>query len=125
TIAIEGDFMSIETPTIFTTRLEPGTGRLPVARTEDLPADFRHFRVTMSHGGFAAARVFGVEICHAERQGQAPGQLADRIDEAVDEVSLHAESDTVRALARLATGRGGAETDAMIAGALPAIEDCH
>src|SRR5690606_15330607 len=31
----------------------------------------------------------------------------------------------VRALARLGTGRGGAETDAMILGALPAIEDCH
>ena len=36
-----------------------------------------------------------------------------------------AEADTVRALARLASGRAGAETDAMIAGALPAIEDCH
>lgn len=124
-IVVEGDFMSIEPPTSVATRLEKGERRLPVAMAGDLPADFRHFRVTLSVDGFAAARVFGVEICHADRQGDAPGTLEARIAEALDEVSLHAESDTVRALARLATGRGGAETDAMIAGALPAIEDCH
>src|SRR5690606_35269771 len=49
----------------------------------------------------------------------------DRVGEALDEVAERAEADTVRALARLATGRSGAETDAMIAAALPAIEDCH
>ena len=124
-VVVEGDFMSIEAPTSFATRLPKGERRLAVAMAEDLPADFRHFRVTLSVGGFTAARVFGVEICHADRQGSAPQTLEARIDEALDEVSAHAESDTVRALARLASGRGGDATDAMIAGALPAIEDCH
>ena len=124
-IAVEGDFMSIEKPTSFALKLKAGANRLPIAATDDLPADFRHFKVSLSKGGFTASRVFGVEICHADRQGTAPAALADRIAEALDEVSAHAESDTVRALARLATGRGGKETDAMIAGALPAIEDCH
>lgn len=124
-IAIEGDFMSIEKPTNFALHLGAGERRIAVADTQDLPADFRHFKVSLSHGGFTASRVYGVEICHAERQGKAAAQLADRIAEALDEVALHAESDTVRALARLGTGRGGADTDAMIARALPAIEDCH
>jgi hypothetical protein len=124
-ISIEGDFMSIEKPTAISTRLDAGKTRIAVANAQDLPADFRHFKVTLSHGGFNASRVYGVEICHAERQGVAPPALADRVTEALDEVALHSESDTVRALARLATGRGGPETDAMIVGALPAIEDCH
>ncbi len=51
--------------------------------------------------------------------------MAARIDEALREVADHAEADTVRALAQLATGADGPETDAMIAGSLPAIEDCH
>jgi len=124
-IAIEGDFMSIEKPVDINRRLPAGGKRLAVADTQALPADFRHFKVTLKTDGFAASRVFGVEICHAGRQGEAPASLDARISEALDEVSAHAEADTVRALARLATGRGGAETDAMIAGALPAIEDCH
>jgi hypothetical protein len=122
---VEGDFMSIERPISFQTRFEAGAARLPIAATQDLPADFRHFNVSLTASGFTASRVFGVEICHAGRQGAAPAALADRIVDALDEVSNHAESGTVRALARLATGRGGGETDTMIAGALPAIEDCH
>jgi hypothetical protein len=124
-IEVEGDFMSIEEPVSFRTRLEAGEGRLPISMAEELPADFRHFRVSLTASGFTVSRVFGVEICHADRQGAAPATLAERIVEALDEVSNHAESDTVRALARLATGRCGPETDAMILGALPAIEDCH
>ena len=124
-IVIEGDFMSIEEPVIFRRRIEAGARRITIAATEDLPADFRHFAVSLSSSGFVAKRVFGVEICHAERQGRAPAVLADRIGEALEQVANFAEADTVRALARLATGRGGAETDAMIAAALPAIEDCH
>jgi hypothetical protein len=96
-----------------------------IADANDLPADFRHFRVTLDIAGFSASRVFGVEICHARRQGAAPSILAMRIDEALREVASHAESDTVRALARLATGLSGPETDAIIEAALPPIEDCH
>jgi len=124
-IRIEGDFMSIEEPVILRRRVAAGTRRIAIAGTEELPADFRHFNVSLTASGFTASRVFGVEICHAERQGPAPATLSERIGEALDEVSEYAEADTVRALARLSTGRGGAETDAMIAGALPAIEDCH
>lgn len=124
-VEIEGDFMSIEAPVRFAFDLPAGEKRLPIADAQNLPADFRHFKVTLSVGGHAVSRVFGVEICHARRQGAAPATLAARIDEALREVSGHAEADTVRALARLAIGQGGAETDAMIAGALPAIEDCH
>ena len=39
-----------------------------------LPADFRHFHVNLSAGGFTASRVFGVEICHV----RAPGTRAGR-----------------------------------------------
>ncbi|WP_206079130.1 hypothetical protein [Allomesorhizobium camelthorni] len=124
-IEVEGDFMSIEEPVSFRRRLETGETRLPIAATERLPADFRHFKVSLTASAITASRVFGVEICHADRQGPAPATLERRIAEALDQVSNHAESDTVRALARLATGRGGPETDAMILGALPAIEDCH
>ncbi|UCI07125.1 hypothetical protein [Mesorhizobium sp. B1-1-8] len=123
-VKIAGDFMSSQSLDRHT-RLEAGATRLPIAETEALPADFRHFEVTLDVGGFAASRVFGVEICHAERQGEAPADLDARIAEALDEVSDHAEADTVRALARLASGRAGAQTDAMILAMLPAIEDCH
>ena len=125
TIRVEGDFMSIDEPRVFSLQLPAGSSRLPVAETDALPADFRHFIVTLTAGGFSAARVFGVEICHAGRQGEAPATLAERIVEALDEVSEHAEGDTVCALARLASDRAGERTDAMISAALPAIEDCH
>lgn len=125
TIVVEGDFMSIEAPVRFTRTLKAGARRLVVADAEALPADFRHFNVTLAVGDHAVSRVFGVEICHAARQGQAPGTLAARIDEALAEVAEHAEADTVRALARLSIGRHGDTTDTMIAAALPAIEDCH
>lgn len=124
-IEVEGDFMSLETPTRFAFSLPAGATRLPIADTEALPADFRHFHVTLKVGGFAVSRVFGVEICHARRQGSAPETLPARIDEALREVAEHGEADTVRALARLALGQYGAATDAMIAGTLLAIEDCH
>lgn len=124
-VDIEGDFMSIEAPVRFAFDLLKGQKRLPIADTEQLPADFRHFKVTLTIGDHAASRVFGVEICHARRQGNASETLAARIEEALIEVAGQAEADTVRALARLAIGQEGAETDAMISGALPAIEDCH
>lgn len=124
-VEIEGDFMSIEAPVRFAFDLPAGQARLPIADTEQLPADFRHFKVTLKVADHAVSRVFGVEICHARRQGNAPETLTARIDEALREVAGHAEADTVRALARLAIRQQGAETDAMIAGTLPAIEDCH
>src|SRR5690606_38049849 len=61
TVRIEGDFMSIERPVRLESILKAGATRIPVADTEALPADFRHFKVTLAAGGFSASRVFGVE----------------------------------------------------------------
>ncbi len=124
-VSVEGDFMSIEEPIRFEQSLPAGQSRIVIADVGDLPADFRHFHVTLSAGGHSVSRVFGVEICHAERQGPAPAECAHRIDEALREVADHAEADTVRALARLAIGKPGKDTEAMITACLPAIEDCH
>ena len=124
-ILIEGDFMSREDKPRIEIRLEAGVGRLALAQAETLPADFRHFHVALGIGAFTATRVFGVEICHTARQGAAPATREARIREVLDEVSLHGEADTVTALARLASGRPGVDTDAMILSFLPTIEDCH
>ncbi|MDO1585358.1 hypothetical protein [Rhizobium oryzicola] len=123
-VAVEGDFMSRERFD-YDYKLAAGATSLNLGPSEKAPADFRHFRITLDAGGFVAARPLGVEICHAERQGTAPASLKDRIRETLDEVSEHSERDTVRAFARLASGRGGADTDAMIEEILPSIEDCH
>ncbi len=123
-VAIEGDFMSTERFD-YDFILPSGATELTIGPSENAPADFRHFRITLDAGGFVASRSLGVEICHVERQGTAPAALSDRIAEALDEVSEHSERDTVRAFARLASGRGGADTDAMIEEILPSIEDCH
>ena len=123
-VAIEGDFMSRERFD-FDFVLPAGAKSLDVGPSEKAPADFRHLRVTLNAGGFVASRSLGVEICHAERQGKAPTSLADRIAETLSEVSEYSERDTVRAFARLASGRAGEDTDAMIEEILPSIEDCH
>lgn len=123
-IRVEGDFMSTEHLTL-NSSMAAGSTRLTIANTEDLPADFRHFAVTLDIDGFAVSRIFGVEICHTERQGLAPVTLEARIKEALGEVAAHGEDDTVRALARLAEGKAGQNTDQMIAQSLAAIEDCH
>lgn len=123
-VAIEGDFMSTERFD-YDFVLSAGDTHLTVGSTDKAPADFRHFRITLDVDGFVASRSLGVEICHTGRQGAAPATLADRIAETLDEISEHSERDTVRAFARLASGRGGADTDAMIEEILPSIEDCH
>ncbi len=123
-IGIEGDFMSIEHFSL-DRRIASGQTRLVVDDALKLPSDFRHFNVTLSADGFSASRVFGVEICQALEQGSPPDTLDARIGETLDWVAEHSEADTVRAIARLATGRNGAETEAMIDAMLPAIEDCH
>ncbi len=123
-VAVEGDFMSTERFD-YDFVLKAGEARLVIGPSDKAPADFRHFRITLDAGGFVASRSLGVEICHTGRQGTAPAALADRITETLDEVSEFSERDTVRAFARLASGRAGADTDAMIEEILPSIEDCH
>ncbi|SOC82184.1 hypothetical protein SAMN05421890_0574 [Ensifer adhaerens] len=124
-VTVEGDFMSREEPMRLALTLNAGQTRLSLGEASALPSDFRHFHVSLSADGFTAARVFGVEICHAERQGEASSALADRITETLTEISEFGEPDNVMALARLASGRYGAKTDAMIAATLPTIVDCH
>ncbi|MGU3576643.1 hypothetical protein ACLBWZ_13985 [Brucellaceae bacterium C25G] len=123
-VAIEGDFMSRERFD-YDFHLPANTTRLNVGASENAPADFRHLRVTLNAGGFIASRSVGVEICHAKRQGEASSSLEQRIVDTLSEVSDYSERDTVRAFARLASGRSGADTDAMIEEILPSIEDCH
>jgi len=120
---VEGDFMSHDDAPDLALDIAPGTDRIVLGEAEDLPADFRHFALVLEVEGFAASRTLGTEIVHAARLGPAPAALADRIDEALTEIAGRAEADTVRALARLALGDGGAETRAMIAAALPRIDD--
>ncbi|WP_425287432.1 hypothetical protein [Paramesorhizobium deserti] len=124
-VTIAGDFMSREEPMKIVRDLQAGKTRIIVGETDTLPSDFRHFHVDLSIGGFTASRVFGVEICHTERQGKAAANIADRIRETLDEISVHGEPDNVTALARLGSGRFGPETDRMIADTLPTIVDCH
>ncbi len=123
-VTVEGDFMSTERFD-YDFVLKAGDARLVIGPSETAPADFRHFRITLKAGGFVASRSLGIEICHTGRQGTAPATLAERITETLTEVSEFSERDTVRAFARLASGRGGADTDAMIEEILPSIEDCH
>lgn len=123
-VTIEGDFMSRERIDL-DFALKAGEMNLAVGPAARAPADFRHFRVRLDAGGFVASRSLGVEICHVDRQDPAPATLAARIAEALDEVSDFSERDTVRAFARLASGRAGPDTDAMIEEILPSIEDCH
>ncbi|WBU65457.1 hypothetical protein [Paracoccus aerodenitrificans] len=117
-VVIEGDFMSHERMDR-RYRIEAGQDRLVLGKVGDFPADFRHFRITVSCDGFAATRSLGVEIAHPA--GPAAEALADRVDEALRSVADKAEPDTVCALARLATGQ---QADEMILRALPPIEDC-
>ena len=73
TVEIEGDFLSIGGAAAPRVTLQRRRTRLPIADAEDLPADFRHFKVTLADRWLRRiARPFGVEICHAARQGAAP-----------------------------------------------------
>ena len=120
---VEGDFMSHQGLDL-TRTLPAGSARLTLGEVSDLPGDFRHFTLRVAARGFAASRVFGAELCDIPGQGAAPQTLPDRIEAALNWVAERAEPDTVAALARLAQGLGGAQTEAMIAQTLPTIEEC-
>lgn len=123
-VRIAGDFMSHDTAPQRRATLAAGADRIELGDASDLPADFRHVEVTLETDGFAATRVLGTEISHATAQGPAPTGEAARIAEALAHVAQHGEADTVAALARLATGDGGASTRAMIEASLPRIDAC-
>jgi hypothetical protein len=122
-VGVTGDFMSSETAERHL--LKRGQARLVLGTVETLPSDFRHFTITLEYGSFALARTIAVEICNLAQIVEPPGDLGERITEILRHVTFRAEPDCVCALARLALGLGGPETDAMLAKSLPAIEDCH
>ncbi len=124
TVRIEGDFMSHDPLAPIRVELPASATVLEVGPASDIPADFRHLDVTLAVPGFEASRVFGTEIAHAAAQGPAPATLAGRIQEALEAVAAGGEADTVRAVACLALGDGGAATRAMIEASLPRIDDC-
>jgi hypothetical protein len=106
-------------------RLKSGERRLSLGPVDRFPSDFRHFAVTLEHGGFSLTRTLGIEICDLARSGEPAASIEARAAEALRHVAERAESGAVRALARLATGRAGPATDAMLAAELPGIIDCH
>ncbi|MCG8508125.1 MAG: hypothetical protein MI741_02750, partial [Rhodospirillales bacterium] len=123
-ISVRGHFISHESLT-FERRLDAGEDRLSVAPVADLPADFRYFDVILKSGGMALTHAIGAEIDSVRLDEKAPESPAERAGEAIGHVAAHGEPDTVRALARLAAGQSGGETDAMMEACLPSIQDCH
>ena len=105
--------------------LAPGQTFAALGPAEDLPAGFRHVRVALEVGGFRAGRTLGVEIARADALKAPPADLHARIDEALAVVAGRGEPGAVTALARLATGRAGPETAAMLEAALGPVEDCR
>ncbi len=124
TITITGDFISFDRLVVHRD-IPAGCDRVDLGLSEEISAGYRHFHIALESGGFAAARTLGAEICHAKSQESVAETIGERIDEALDHFALCLEKDAVCAFARLATGRGGPETDAIIDSILPAIEECH
>lgn len=122
---VSGDFVSLEPPVILNATLKAGQTDLVLTDIAALPADFRNFMITCTVGAFTTSRRIGVEICHMDRMGKAPQDQAARVDEALAYVARFGELSSVKALARLASGLGGHETDAMIEAVLPSVQDCH
>lgn len=123
-ILIEGDFMSHDALAPIMRSLNKSDSQILIGNANTLPADFRHFRVSLTVNGFTATRTFGTEISHATLQGPAPDRLDERIDEALVTIAKSAEADTVRAVARLAIGLADDLTEQMISAALTRIDAC-
>jgi hypothetical protein len=121
-VTLSGDFLSAREPTL-SHMLKRGENRVALGDVTDVPPGFPHVTVTLSHSGFALAHTLAVEIAYP--QSNAPPSIEARAAEALAYVAERAEPDSARALARLAVGQGGPETDAMLAACLPPILDCH
>lgn len=124
-VEVRGDFMSTEDTLEFHKMLPAGATRVAIADTSELPADFRHFDITLRDGDFVATRVLGVEICHLDRQPPASPDTGVRARAVLEHVAERGERDMVAVLARLALDRGGPDTDRIIESCLPIIGDCH
>jgi hypothetical protein len=122
-IRVEGHFMAADRKAV-TRTLAPGAVAIPVAAVAELPADFRYFKVRLTDGPVTIGRPLGVEVVDAAAQGVAPDMLAARVAETLAHVAKDSEADPAGAVARLALGLTGAETDRRIAEVVPAIADC-
>lgn len=121
-ICVSGDFMSHDSITV-TRPLSSGQGQLDLGPSSAFPADYRHFTMRVTSGGFTGQRTLATEISRAQAQGTAPAQQNDRISEALQTIAQGGEADMVTALAALATG--DLEQAAQhITTALPPIEAC-
>jgi len=121
TVDEAGDFLLASTQRKLV--LGRGKHRLRLGAAESFSPDFRHFTFTFEHESFSLSRGLAVEI--GRELDKAPDSIGARAIEALEYVADRAEPDTARALARLATGRGGPDTDAMLSASLPPIVDCH
>ncbi|WP_407084492.1 hypothetical protein [Pluralibacter gergoviae] len=124
-ITVQGDFISLDEPVTLHSQLVAGESRATIAESEDIPADFRNFRITLQREGFGISRSLGVEICHADRQTVIPQTQEARIAEALNVVAHEGEYSSVKALARLACGLNDEQTQQMLNGVLPSVIDCH
>ena len=120
---VVGDDKLADGPRTFT--LRRGESRLPIFKAAELPADYHHFAITVGDGPFLLSRRLAVEVVHAAGEEATPHTIDERTADALAHVVDRGQPGAVCALARLALGFGGEETDAMIAGSLPAIVDCH
>ncbi|HED1419853.1 TPA: hypothetical protein R4S64_001833 [Kluyvera georgiana] len=124
-VNVLGDFISLDEPVALDSRLPAGESLVAIAESEDIPADFRNFHITLQREGFRMSRTLGVEICHADRQTAIPQTQEARIAEALNVVAQEGEYSSVKALARLACGLNDAQTQQMLDGVLPSVLDCH
>lgn len=124
-VRIVGDFISLDQPVDIALTLAKGDTVIDIAASESLPADFRHFIISLEKGDFRITRTLGVEICHAQQQSEVPETLEARIDEALHYVATEGEFSSVKALARLACNMNDAQTHTMLEGVLPSVEECH
>lgn len=123
-ITVTGDFISFDRKS-FDYVLATGKDRLNLGSSLAMSAGYRHFNITVGNGGFSATRILGAEICHGDSQESVPATQEQRIQEALEHFSECPERDAVCAFSRLAAGKGGAETDAIIDSIIPSIVECH
>ncbi len=124
-VAVEAHSIAVVEPFRITRSLAAGTRRLILGDAQDLPGDFRQFDFTVSMGGFATTRRLAVEVGPSDQQPEPSPDLAVRAREALEHVAEHGEPDAVAALARLALGQGGPETDRILEACLPPIDDLY
>lgn len=125
TVKVGGHFMSHD-HTSLSIDIPAGTQQIRIASAADLPADYRYFDFFFSAGDLTFESRLGAEISWRSTIGPAPEGLPGRIQESIDWVARHAESDTETALACAASEDADlhARGVQIIDDALSGIEQC-